>query len=154
MNGVTLRYFLTLETLLFKDGGAAFEQKNWSLDVLACLAVNPLDMPRTPHQASKGKHSQQPTTMPYHANFKSSFIHHSSHQRTALLTTPRHPLTLSCRPLATVHLHLMPPYQPSTPFCRRLQHTHTSFNAQMLPGPIYRPNDTLYWFPVAMYESL
>ena len=32
--------------------------------VWACLGVDPLDMPRTPYRASKGKHSQYPT-MPY-----------------------------------------------------------------------------------------
>ena len=46
--------------------GTVPPKDNWakSLDVWACLEVNPLDMPRTPHQASEGKHIQQ-HTMPY-----------------------------------------------------------------------------------------
>ena len=41
--------------------GVAFEQKKVdSLDVWACLRVNPLDMPRTTYRASEGEHSQNP----------------------------------------------------------------------------------------------
>ena len=31
--------------------------KHKSLDVWACLVVNPLEMPKTPYHASEGKHS-------------------------------------------------------------------------------------------------
>ena len=53
----------------------------WGRKVLL-LAIIPVPL----YRASKGKHSQQPT-MPYHPALTSSFVHHSSHQLTALFSS-------------------------------------------------------------------
>ena len=47
-------------TIRPEDNGAAFE-KDDSLDVQACLGVNPPDMPRTAYWANKRKHYQKLT---------------------------------------------------------------------------------------------
>ena len=117
---------VTVGTILSEDSGAAFKQKKGVSGCLGMPGGKSLDMPRTPYQASERKHSQQ-LTMPYHATLKSSSVHHSSHQRTALLTTPPYPLTLSCCPLTPVHLSFMPPHQPSTPCCHPLLPLSTLF---------------------------
>ena len=75
---------VTLWTIRPEDSGVVFcQNKPESMDIWACLGVNPLDMPRTPYWASEGKHSQQPS-MPYHPIFTSSYVNHLSHQWTAL----------------------------------------------------------------------
>ena len=39
-----------------EDSGVAFEQKNESLNVCACLGVDSLDISRTSYWVSEGKH--------------------------------------------------------------------------------------------------
>ena len=51
---------VTLGTIRPEDRGAAFKQKKESLDILARLGVNPLDMPRTPYWASEGNTFKNP----------------------------------------------------------------------------------------------
>ena len=77
MNGVTLSYCHFRGQAHPRTAESCFEQKNESLDGLACPGVNPPKMPRTPYQASEGK--QQPI-MPYHPTLTSPSMHHSSHQ--------------------------------------------------------------------------
>ena len=66
MNGVTLP-IVTLGTIRPDDSGAVrnatvsaliYTAKSKSTAVWACLGVDPLDMPRTPYRASKGKRFQ------------------------------------------------------------------------------------------------
>ena len=69
---------ITLGTIGPKDSGAVFRRKKPEpLGVWACLAVNPLDMPRTPYWVSEKKHSQQPTT-PDHPTLAPSSLNHTS----------------------------------------------------------------------------
>ena len=66
MNGVTLP-IVTLGTIPPEplSLNIKLHSETKSPAVWACLGVDPPDMPRTPYQASEGKHSQTPT-MPYH----------------------------------------------------------------------------------------
>ena len=71
---------VTLRIIRPEDSRAPCEQKNESLDIRACLGVNPLDMVRTPYWASEGKHS----TIPYQLTLTPSSVYHSTRHRTAL----------------------------------------------------------------------
>ena len=81
MKGVTLSYCYSGDYPT-QSSGAVFEPYNESLDVWACLGVNPLDIPRTQNWASEGKHSQKPTML-YHPTLTLSSVNHLSHQWTA-----------------------------------------------------------------------
>ena len=75
---------VTPGTIRTEYSGAVFgREKPESLDVWACLGIIPPDMPGTPYLASEKNQSQQPT-IPHHPTLKPSYVHYSSHQRTAL----------------------------------------------------------------------
>ena len=56
-------HIFPLGTIRPEDSRAVFYRKK-TLDVRACMGLNPLDMPRTPYWASEGKHKIE-STMPY-----------------------------------------------------------------------------------------
>ena len=88
--GFSEKYHVSPLSILWHCFYVVFKAPEWLQDcmlskspaVWACLGVDPLDMPRTPYRASKGKRP----SITHHALLPpilaSSSVHHSSHQLT------------------------------------------------------------------------